>query len=178
MSRLAKKPIQLPGKVEVSVSGDNTVTVKGPLGALSRAVPSCISIVVTGASVQVSPKNEADETGMHLGTAVAHIRNMVKGVTEGFSKKLIIEGIGFKADIKGSLITLSLGFSHQIKATIPAGLTVTVEKNVMTITGNDIEAVGLFAAQIRANKKPEPYKGKGIRYEGEVIRRKQGKKTT
>jgi len=178
MSRLAKKPIQLNEKVDITVASNNTVTVKGPLGTLSRSIPSCISVVVDGKSVQVSPKNDTQETGMHLGTAVAHIRNMVKGVSEAFVKKLIIEGIGFKADVKGAEITLSLGFSHQIKEVTPTDVTVVVEKGVITFTGINIESVGLFAAKIRSFKKPEPYKGKGLRYHDEVIRRKQGKKTT
>ena len=113
-----------------------------------------------------------------LGTTVAHVRNMIQGSREAFVKKLIVEGIGFKADVKGAEMVLSLGFSHQIKAAIPQGLKVTSEKGIVTISGSDIEAVGAFAARIRAFKKPEPYKGKGIRYENEVIRRKQGKKTT
>lgn len=178
MSRLAKKPIQIPEKIEVSVAGDNTVTVKGPLGTLSRSVPACIVFSKEEKAIQAAPKNDARDTGMYLGTAVAHIKNMIKGVSEGFEKKLIIEGIGFKADIKGSEIVLSLGFSHTITVNIPEGLKVNFERGVMTINGIDIEQVGEFAAEIRALKKPEPYKGKGIRYDGEVIRRKQGKKTT
>ena len=115
---------------------------------------------------------------MLIGTTVAHMQNMIKGSQEAFSKKLIIEGIGFKADIKGKDIVLSLGFSHQIKVPIPENLKIISEKGVISISGADIEAVGAFAARIRALKKPEPYKGKGIRYENEVVRRKQGKKTT
>jgi len=101
---------------------------------------------------------------------------MVQGVSEGFEKKLVIEGIGFKSDIKGNELTMSLGYSHPVNMTIPANLTVTADKNIISVSGVDKEAVGEFAASIRAKKKPEPYKGKGIRYETEVIRRKQGKK--
>ncbi|MDO8594616.1 MAG: 50S ribosomal protein L6 [bacterium] len=177
MSRLAKKPILIPEKVEVGVSND-TVTVKGPVGTLTRKMSSAISIVVKDGSIQISPKNDLLTTKMLVGTTVAHIRNMIAGSREAFVKKLIIEGIGFKAEIKGTEMTLSLGFSHQIKMPIPQTLKVTSEKGIVTISGGDIEAVGAFAAKIRSLKKPEPYKGKGIRYDGEVIRRKQGKKTT
>lgn len=177
MSRLAKKPISIPEKVEVTLGG-GTVTVKGPLGTLTRSFPPVISIVHKDHALQVSPRNEALTTKMLVGTTVAHLRNMLKGSQEVFVKKLIVEGIGFKAEVKGQEITLSLGFSHQIKVSIPPNLKVTSEKGVLTISGSDIEAVGAFAAKIRALKKPEPYKGKGIRYETEVIRRKQGKKTT
>lgn len=177
MSRLAKKPIAIPEKVEVAVSG-STVTVKGPLATLTRPVPSVISLAVKDGGVEVAPKNNALTTKMLVGTTVAHVRNMIKGSKEAFVKKLIIEGIGFKADVKGADMVLSLGFSHPIKVAIPKDLKVTSEKGVVTITGSDIEAVGSFAASVRALKKPEPYKGKGIRYEMEVIRRKQGKKTT
>ena len=134
--------------------------------------------VGTDGEVTVTPKNNALTTKMLVGTTVAHIRNMIQGSREPFVKKLIVEGIGFKAEVKGVEIVLSLGFSHQIKVAIPQGLKVTSEKGILSINGSDIEAVGAFAARIRALKKPEPYKGKGIRYETEVIRRKQGKKTT
>ncbi len=177
MSRLAKKPIVIPEKVEVTIA-QNTVTVKGPMGTLTRAVPSVISLTKTDGGVQVAPKNNALTTKQLLGTTVAHLRNMIKGSTELFVKKLIIEGIGFKAEIKGAEMVLNLGFSHQIKVAIPKDLKVTYEKGIVTVSGANVEEVGAFAARVRAFKKPEPYKGKGIRYETEVIRRKQGKKTT
>ena len=177
MSQLAKKPIVIPEKVAVSVSGVS-VTVKGPLGTLTRSFSPAISIEQKDGTLLVSPRNEALTTKMLIGTTVAHMQNMIKGSQEAFSKKLIIEGIGFKADIKGKDIVLSLGFSHQIKVPIPENLKIISEKGVISISGADIEAVGAFAARIRALKKPEPYKGKGIRYENEVVRRKQGKKTT
>src|SRR3989344_4596183 len=177
MSRLAKKPILISEKVEVTLGG-GSVTVKGPLGTLMRPVPSSILIAKEGNEIQVSAKNDDLTTKMLLGTTVAHLKNMIKGSAEAFVKKLIVEGIGFKADVKGQEMTLSLGFSHPIKISIPPNLMVKSEKGVVTISGADIEAVGSFAAEIRELKKPEPYKGKGIRYDGEVIRRKQGKKTT
>jgi len=112
-----------------------------------------------------------------LGTYAAHLKNMIRGVVAPFEKKLIIEGIGFKAEVKGGELVLALGFTHPVKIKIPDGLKVSSEKGAISVSGSDKEAVGQFAAAVRALKKPEPYKGKGIRYDGEVIRRKQGKKT-
>lgn len=175
MSRLAKKPIPIPDDVEVTAGG-GTITVTGPHGTLSRAFHPSVELVLEEKAIRVSPQSGAD-AGAHLGTSVAHIRNLLHGAREPFIKKLIVEGIGFKAEVKGQDIALSLGFSHPVKVKIPPNLKVTSEKGVLTISGVDIEAVGQFAARLRALKKPEPYKGKGIRYEGEVIRRKQGKKT-
>ena len=111
------------------------------------------------------------------GTYSSHIQNMVKGVATPFAKKLILEGIGYKSEVKGSNLVMALGFSHQVIVPVPEGLKVTAEKNIITTTGADKELVGSFAAKVRSLKKPEPYKGKGMRYEGEVIKRKQGKKT-
>lgn len=176
MSRLAKKPIVIPEKVTVQLAG-GTVTVTGPLGTLSRTFPPSVSIAQGEGGLSVTSKNSKPETKMLLGTAVSHITNMISGSREPFVKKLIVEGIGFKADVKGAEAVFSLGFSHPVKLGIPAGLTVKAEKNVVTVSGTNIEAVGQFAARVRSLKKPEPYKGKGIRYEDEVIRRKQGKKT-
>ena len=112
-----------------------------------------------------------------VGTYASHLINMITGVTEGFAKKLIVEGVGFRSEVKGNELHMSLGFSHPVVMEIPKGLTATAEKNIITVTGIDKESTNQFAAQIRAKKKPEPYKGKGIRYEGEIIRRKQGKKS-
>ena len=196
MSRLAKKPIPIPEKTEASLSG-NTLTVKGPAGTLSRTFPSSVALAIEERAVRVSPESSAD-AGAHLGTSAAHIQNMLRGSQEPFTKKLIVEGIGYKAEVKparpdarphdavgydhgrsgvGKEIVFALGFSHPVKVLIPENLKVIAEKNIVTICGADIERVGQFAARLRALKEPEPYKGKGIRYEGEVIRRKQGKKT-
>lgn len=177
MSRLAKKPIPVPSNVEVTLDGES-FSVKGPLGTLTRPLPSSINIVKEGGTLTISPKNDVLQTRMLLGTTVAHVRNMIQGSQEPFVKKLIVEGIGFKAEVKGQEVVLNLGFSHPVKVPIPAGLKITSEKGVLTISAADIELVGAFAAKVRALRKPEPYKGKGIRYDGEVIRRKQGKKTT
>ncbi len=175
MSRLAKRPIALPQKTEVTVAS-GTISVKGPKGTLTRPAHRLVTIEVGADGVQVSPKGESLEARVLLGTYASHLRNMLVGVTEGFTKKLLIEGVGFKWDVQGKTLNLALGFSHPVKVAIPEGLTVVADKGTLTITGFDKELVGQFAADIRAMKKPEPYKGKGIRYEGEVIRRKQGKK--
>ncbi len=175
MSRLAKRPIQIPAKTEINISGDS-ISVKGPKGTLTRANNQHIKISMTPEGVLVEPKGKTIEARATIGTYASHIRNMIEGVTTGFTKKLLIEGVGFKWDVQGKNLNLGLGFSHPVKMSIPEGLTVTADKGALTIVGFDKELVGQFAANVRALKKPEPYKGKGIRYEGEIIRRKQGKK--
>ena len=175
MSRLAKRPIAVPPATEITVSGGE-VRVKGPKGTLVRPGNRLIAIEVGKDGVQVSTKSETIEARAALGTYASHVRNMFEGVTKGFTKKLLVEGVGYKWDVKGKTLNLSLGFSHPVTMEIPEGLTVVADKGTLTITGFDKELVGQFAANVRAHKKPEPYKGKGIRYEGEVIRRKQGKK--
>lgn len=176
MSRLAKRPIAIPKGAEVTASA-TSMSVKGPLGTLAKELPREIGVAVTAEGVQVEQKSTSLTARALVGTYASHVRNMLLGVTSGFSKKLLIEGVGFKWDVAGDSINLSLGFSHPVKVSIPSGLKASIEKGVLTISGFDKELVGQFAADIRALKKPEPYKGKGIRYEGEVIRRKQGKKT-
>src|SRR3989344_5529161 len=155
MSRVGKKVIAIPPKTEVSMSG-YVLTVKGPLGTLTKKITL--------------------ETKALWGTYASHIMNMIKGVSTPFVKKLIVEGIGFKSEVKGKNLVLALGFSHPVNVLIPETLKVTAEKNVIIATGIDKEVVGEFMASVRALKKPEPYKGKGIRYEGEVVKRKQEKK--
>src|SRR3990167_9431554 len=175
MSRLAKRPIAIPANTLVAVKNGG-IEVKGPKATLTRTGHRLISIEVGKEGVQVTSKADTLEARAALGTYASHIRNMIEGVNQGFTKKLLIEGVGFKWDVQGKTLNLSLGFSHPVKMPIPEGLAVTIEKGVLAIAGNDREAVGQFAANVRALKKPEPYKGKGIRYEGEIIRRKQGKK--
>lgn len=175
MSRLAKRPIAIPAKTEVTVSG-GLVMVKGPKGTLQKPLHRLVTIEVGKDGVQVSPKGESLQSRALIGTYASHVKNMMLGVNSGFSKKLIIEGVGYKWDVQGKTLNLSLGFSHPVKVAIPEGLTVKADKGALDISGFDKELVGQFAADIRAMKKPEPYKGKGIRYDGEVIRRKQGKK--
>lgn len=175
MSRLAKRPITIPSKTEVTITGDS-IAVKGPKGTLTREGNRLIAVQIVPEGVQVSVKKDSLESRALVGSYASHIRNMLEGVNSGFSKKLMIEGVGFKWDVAGKTLNLSLGFSHPVKVAIPEGLTVTVEKGVLSISGFDKELVGQFAANVRALKEPEPYKGKGIRYSDEVIRRKQGKK--
>lgn len=177
MSRLAKKPIIIPAKTEVTLSGD-TVKVKGPLGELSRTFPHVAEVKIDGNEMTVSLRSDDREHKALLGTVVSHIKNMVAGVNTLFEKKLIIEGVGYKADAQGSKLNMALGYSHPVNLDIPAGLTVKTEKGSMTISGINKELVGAFAATVRSHREPEPYKGKGIRYSDEVIRRKQGKKTS
>lgn len=174
MSRLAKKPIQI-GKTEVTVSGA-TLSVKGAKATLTKRIHPDVTIATTPEGVLISPKNNSRLAKALTGTYASHVRNMVKGVETPFVVKLILEGVGYKVELKGKELVFTVGFSHQVKLPVPEGVTAVVEKNAMTLTAADKEVVGQFAANIRRIKPPEPYLGKGIRYEGEVIRRKQGKK--
>lgn len=176
MSRLAKKPIMIPSGIAVAQSG-HTISVKGSKGVVARDFRDEIGIAIGDKEIVLTPRGESKFVQSLLGTYASHLSNMIHGVHTPYEKKLIIEGIGFKAEVSGKNIILSIGFSHKVTVPIPDGITATVEKNVITISGIDKELVGLFAARVRAKKKPEPYKGKGIRYEKEIIRRKQGKKT-
>lgn len=176
MSRIGKQIINLPEKTEIVISS-GLVTVKGPLGELSRVIDPVIEIRVEDRNVTVHPKKETLESRALWGTYASHIKNMVEGVNKPFEKKLILEGIGYKSEVKGDSIALALGFSHPVNVPIPNGLKVTAEKNNISISGSSKEDVGQFAAKLRSLKKPEPYKGKGMRYDTEVIKRKQGKKS-
>lgn len=176
MSRIGKQTVIIPKGTEVKLSGIN-FSVVGPKGSLTRDFPGEITIHIDGDQVTFTPNREGDRTLNALwGTYASHVKNMVIGVNEGYSKKLILEGVGFKSDVQGQTLNLALGFSHPVKVEIPQGLTVTAEKNNITVSGIDKEMVGSFTASVRAMKKPEPYKGKGFRYHDETIRRKQGKK--
>jgi large subunit ribosomal protein L6 len=176
MSRIGKKLIEVPEKTEVTQSG-NKITVKGPKGTLERTFAPDVVITINGKEITLTLKKDTGGIQPLWGTTGAHLTNMIKGVNEMFSKKLILEGIGYKADIKGTDLVMALGFSHPVKIPIPTTLKVTSEKGIVTVTGLNKDEVGQFAANIRAWKKPEPYKGKGFRYDDEVIRRKQGKKS-
>ena len=180
MSRIGKKVIAIPTNTQVSLAGA-VVSVKGPLGILEKKFRDDIGITVGASEITLVPKRVTLENKALWGTYASHIINMIVGVTTPFVKKLIIEGIGYKSEVKAngkdSNLVLALGFSHPVNVPIPAGLKVTAEKNVITVSGNDKEMVGQFVASVRSLKKPEPYKGKGIRYEGEIVKRKQGKKT-
>lgn len=176
MSRIGKKGIELKDGVEAKIES-GTFSVKGPKGSLSRDFRSDVSINIDGKNISLSIPKVNKQTRALWGTYASHIKNMAQGVTTGFEKKLILEGVGFKSQVSGKTLSLALGFSHPVDVEIPEGLEVKAEKNLITIAGIDKEMVGAFAAKVRALKKPEPYKGKGFRYEDEVIRRKQGKKT-
>lgn len=176
MSRIGKQIVELPEKTEVTVDR-NLISVKGPLGVVTRVLHPSIEMKINGREITFAPKKLTLESRALWGTFASHMKNMVSGVNKPFEKKLILEGIGFKSEVKGDEIVLALGFSHPVKVSIPKDLKVTAEKNTITVTGINKESVGTFAANLRALKKPEPYKGKGMRYSDEVIKRKQGKKT-
>lgn len=176
MSRLGKQPIVLPEKVTATYA-DGVLTIKGPNGELSRPVRSEVALSMDENGLLFTPAKDTKEARALWGTYAAHARNMITGVTEGFKKILEIEGVGYRAEAQGnSKIKILAGFSHPVELTAPQGVEVATEKGVITISGIDVEAVGQFAADIRGVKTPEPYKGKGIRYRGEYIIRKQGKK--
>ncbi|MFH1462210.1 MAG: 50S ribosomal protein L6 [bacterium] len=175
MSRIGKKPILIPDNVDAKIEGQKII-VKGPKGELSREIRPEIKIEVKGQEIFLSPQKEGKETKAFWGLFRALVYNMIKGVAEGFEKKLEIQGIGFKALVEGDKVILNVGYSHAVELEIPKDINVSVEKNIVTISGFDKELVGQVAANIRKVKPPEPYKGKGIRYLGEMVRRKVGKK--
>jgi large subunit ribosomal protein L6 len=176
MSRVGKQILVIPAGTKVSAH-EGVITIAGPKGTLVRAFREEVTITIGDDKVTLLPKEEGGFAYALWGTYASHIKNMIAGVNTPYVKKLILEGVGFKSEVKNGNLDLALGFSHPVSVPVPEGLTVTAEKNNITITGIDKEKVGQFAAMIRAMKKPEPYKGKGFHYEGEVIRRKQGKKT-
>lgn len=177
MSRVGKKPIVIPEKVDVKVDG-LAVTVKGPLGELSATLHPAVTATLAdgGKAIELSVQDPEDVSERSLwGTWRATLANMVEGVTKGFSKSLEVNGVGFRVSLAGNKLVLALGFSHDVEFPVPAGITAKVDKNVITVSGPDKILVGETAAQIRSLKKPEPYKGKGIKYLDETIRRKAGK---
>ena len=168
--------MSIPAGVTVTFDA-HAVRVKGPKGELSRALRDEVTFTQENGVITSVPRRNDKFSRSLWGTYMSHVQNMIAGVVTPFEKKLLVEGVGFKWDVKGKELHLSLGFSHPVVVKIPDGLTVVADKGTLTITGSDKEAVGLFANKIRSLKKPEPYKGKGIRYAAEVIRRKQGKKS-
>jgi len=176
MSRIGKMPIAIPAGVTVEIAENNLVTVKGPKGTLSRQLPTEMEIKEEGAVVTVSRPNDLKKMKSLHGLTRTLIHNMVVGVTEGYKKTLLINGVGYRAQKSGKVLTLFLGYSHQIDLTDPEGIESKCENpNTIVITGIDKEKVGQFAAEIRSKREPEPYKGKGIKYDYEKIRRKAGK---
>lgn len=176
MSRIGKYPVKIPQGVSASFA-DSVFSIKGPKGELKRVIPSEVSVSLTPEEIIFSLSDSKTANSPIWGTTTSHVKNMIEGVSKGFEKKLQIEGIGYRGEVKGKEIVFALGFSHPVVVSIPDDLSVTIEKGNITISGIDKEKVGHFAAKIRDYKKPEPYKGKGIRYVGEVIHMKQGKKS-
>ncbi len=176
MSRIGKQEIDIPDGVKVNLK-DHILTVVGPKGTLAKTFRDDITISILEKTITLNIQRNDKFSKSLWGTYASHIKNMIAGVVTPYQKKLILEGVGFKSEVKGNSFNFALGFSHPVVVEIPAGITATAEKNNITITGIDKELVGSFTAMIRALKKPEPYKGKGMRYDTEVIRRKQGKKT-
>lgn len=176
MSRVGKNPIALPDGVTVTIAG-NTVTVKGKLGELSQTFTDDVTTKLEDKQVVVTPVTNSKKARSMWGTARAQISNMVEGVSTGFKKRLEINGVGYRANVQGSTLKLALGLSHDVNYPIPQGLTVKCEgQNLVEISGADKQLVGQVAAEVRGYRPPEPYKGKGVKYEGEYILRKEGKK--
>ncbi len=174
MSRIGKKPIEIPQKVKVSLEG-RSLTVEGPKGKLSMQVHPDIKVSVEGNTIKVErPTDQPFHRAMH-GTTAALIRNMIKGVTDGWTQVLEVVGLGYKAAVKGNTLELSLGYSHPVVYPIPQDVKIEVKENKIYVSGIDKQRVGQVAAEIRSFKKPDAYKGKGIRYEGEVLKLKAGK---
>ena len=176
MSRIGKMPIAIPAGVTVEIAENNKVTVKGPKGTLERVLPSEMDIKMEGSEIVVSRPNDLKKMKSLHGLTRTLINNMVIGVTEGYEKKLEVNGVGYRAQKQGKKLVLSLGYSHPVEMEDPEGLeTVLDGQNIIVVKGIDKENVGQYAAEIRAKRAPEPYKGKGIKYADEVIRRKVGK---
>ena len=176
MSRVGKHPVAIPAGVEFAMS-DSRVTIKGKLGELRSPPLPDVDISVEDSQIWVRPSNDGLRSRAMWGTARSVIANMVVGVSEGFTKRLDINGVGYRAAVQGKTLTLQLGYSHDIVFPVPEGLTITCDRpNQITVSGADRQRVGQAAAEIRAFRKPEPYKGKGIKYADEWVRRKEGKK--
>jgi large subunit ribosomal protein L6 len=177
MSRIGKQPVIIPEGVSVSVDAKSRmVLVKGSKGELSFKHHRFVEVIVGDNSVQVSPKSTSNEAAALWGTTARIVKNMIEGVSNGFEKKLELNGVGFRMNVQGKTLAMALGFSHPVNVEIPEGITAVIADNVLTISGMDKQRVGQFAAEIRSLKPVEPYKGKGFRYVGEIVRRKEGKK--
>ncbi|MEA5566606.1 MULTISPECIES: 50S ribosomal protein L6 [unclassified Anabaena] len=175
MSRIGKRPITIPAKVQVTIDGTKVV-VKGPKGELSRNLPANVIVSQEGEILQVTRKDESRTSRQMHGLSRTLVANMVEGVSQGFQRRLEIQGVGYRAQVQGRNLVLNMGFSHQVQIVPPEGIQFAVENNTnVIVSGYDKEIVGNTAAKVRAVRPPEPYKGKGIRYAGEVVRRKAGK---
>lgn len=176
MSRIGKNPVPIPAGVQVQLSG-RTLTAKGGLGALSLVISNDVTASVTDGSVKIVPANDSKQSRAMWGTTRALVNNMVTGVSNGFSVGLEINGVGYRAAVQGDVLNLQLGYSHDVAFPIPADVRIACERpTVITVTGADRQRVGQVAAEIRAFRPPEPYKGKGVKYAREIVRRKEGKK--
>jgi len=175
MSRIGKQLIIIPDNVEVSID-NGEIKVKGPKGELFQKIPYEIEVIIKDKQITINPKNKTKNSSALWGLLRTLIFNMIEGVVNGYEKQLEIEGVGYRAVVEGNRLVLSLGFSHPINIDAPNGIEFKVEKNLITVSGFDKQLVGQISADIRSKRKPEPYKGKGIHYLGEVIRRKSGKK--
>ncbi len=175
MSRIGRMPIAIPAGVTVEIAENNKVTVKGPKGTLERVLPAEMEIKQEGAEIVVNRPNDLKKMKSLHGLTRTLINNMVIGVTEGYTKTLEVNGVGYRAAKQGNKLNLSLGYSHPVDMVDPEGITTTVDGNKIIVSGIDKEKVGQYAAEIREKRAPEPYKGKGIKYSDEVIRRKVGK---
>ncbi len=176
MSRIGKKPIPVPTNATMTIA-DRSITVTGPKGELSLLLHPDMQITLENNEARVWPHAQTKKSAALWGLYRSLVANMVEGVTQGFEKKLEVEGIGYRVAMEGAGLAMQLGFSHPVRVAAPKGIQFHVERNVITVSGADKAKVGEVAARIRAFKKPEPYKGKGIRYRGEAVRRKQGKKS-
>ena len=177
MSRIGKIPVEIPSGVEISLD-KSTIHVKGPKGSLSKTFSPLAEISISDNQILVNPTEESRDAQAQYGTTRSIIANMVQGVVEPFSKDLLIEGVGFRATVKGSIIDLELGYSHPVEHSIPDGVTITVSDNVkIHVEGSDKQKVGQVAAEIKSYYPVEPYKGKGVRILGQYVRRKEGKKS-
>ena len=176
MSRIGRTPISVPAGVEVKIGDDNLVTVKGPKGALTQKLSSAMTIAQEGGELHVTRPNDLKENRSLHGLTRTLLHNMVVGVTEGFKKELEVNGVGYRVAMEGGKLVMNLGFSHQVIMEAPEGIKLeTPDANKIVVSGADKQRVGQFAAEIREKRPPEPYKGKGIKYVDEVIRRKEGK---
>ncbi|MBZ1345073.1 MAG: 50S ribosomal protein L6 [Candidatus Nealsonbacteria bacterium] len=175
MSRIGKKPIPILKGLQIKIE-DQKVIIKGPKGELSKKIPQEIKIEIKNNKIFVTPKIETKRTNPFWGLTRALLFNAIKGVSDGYEKKLQIEGLGYRAGPEGENLILQIGFTHPVKIESPEGIKFSVEKNIITVSGIDKELVGQMAAKIRKVRPPEPYKGKGIRYLGEIVRKKMGKK--
>ena len=176
MSRAGKYPVAIPDKVQVAVA-NQAISIKGPKGELNMRLTGDVNVTVDAGKVLVQPVNQTKRARMMWGTTRSNINNMVKGVSQGFTRRLEIRGVGYRAAVNKDVLTITLGFSHEVKYVIPQGVKIEVDKQtVLIISGHDKQHVGQVAAELRALRKPEPYKGKGVRFEDEYVRIKEGKK--